>query len=490
MKNRELIASFIFLLGLPAASLRAAAPQIPSSPNMRSEEEMELFLDEHLREQAQGVIEKKGKNPGLSPEEEETVRKAIKESIQETFKKFEKKNPDKAEEGFSEEDFKKRLDEVLKIIRENTAERLDREKMEKLFYGALKGMAKEVDLHSAYYDPEEMKEFENEQDGDYSYGGIGSRVEKDPGEPLKVLGVLRGTPADAAGIRAGDMILKIGEKDTLRMTLEEGVKALQGPVGTEIILTVGRPGKGEIPQMRVVKVTRQEIHPIWILRKMPAPGIGYIYFTEFKSRAAETIAVWVKEMLEYHQMRTLILDLRFNPGGAVNEAAELCGLFLKKGSPIVEIRQRKEGRDVKNTLRSESGKWTELPIVILVNEESASASEIVAGALQDHKRAIVVGSKTYGKGSAQKNFEFDSGKTGLHLTVAKYYLPSGRTVEKNPQTGERGIIPDVKVEISQEARDAISEQIELELEDYPPLNPVKDEALEKATLLLLQRPGK
>lgn len=344
---------------------------------------------------------------------------------------------DKPEENyFSEEKFKKRLDEVLKAIQERAAEPIDPEKWEQIYYGALKGAAEKVDPYSTYHGPKKMKDFVEETKGNFSYGGIGLRFSKNPGEHPRVTSVLRGATAQKAGVQPEELILKIGDKDTLKMTLEEARNELRGPVGSDLILTIGKLGKKEIPEMRTVGLVRQEIRYPWILKKMAAPGIGYLYFTEFKTKTAEYIAFSIEEMKDHHGMKALILDLRSNPGGLLSESTDLCSLFLRRNSLILRVK----ARDWAKEYRSDSGgkHWPELPLAVLVDEGSASASEIVAGALQDHKRAVVIGSKTYGKGSVQHIIPFDSDKTGLRLTVAKYYLPSGRAVDKDPKTGEGG----------------------------------------------------
>lgn len=319
---------------------------------------------------------------------------------------------------------------------------------QQLVYGALKGMVNTLDPHSEFLDPEKYKELQNDTQG--QFGGLGIVVSiKD--EFLTVVAPMEDTPGFKAGILTGDRIIKIDGKSTEKLGLPEAVKSLRGDPGTEVSITIQRPSTG---MTKDLKLTRAVINVDMAKdingRKQFPIGenkIGYIRLTQFGEKAADELAVALKK-LKGQNMQGLILDLRGNPGGLLDQAVEVCEKFLPKGQLIVST----EGRNPsQNASRKSYGRGDELhnmPMVVLVNSGSASAAEIVAGCLQDLKRAIVLGEKSFGKGSVQSILPLQNG-AALRLTTAKYYTPSHKVIH------EHGITPDIEVTMTDEEERAM-----------------------------------
>ena len=320
--------------------------------------------------------------------------------------------------------------DVLEIVKTNYVEDV---KTEDLINGAIEGMLTSLDPYSAYYDPEMYREFQVETKG--SFGGVGMEISIKDGI-LTVVAPIEDTPAYRAGIQAGDKILKINEEATKGLSLMECVKRLRGARGTKVIITIIREG---LTQMQDITIVRDIINIQSVKFKTLEKGYGELRILQF----LETTAADARKALEALQsenpegLNGLILDLRNNPGGLLDQAVEVSDLFLDSGV-IVSIK----GRDAeeKTTFNAhKEGTMPNWPIVVLVNRGSASASEIVTGALQDYGRAVIMGSTTFGKGSVQTVIPLEDG-SGIRLTTARYYTPSNRSIH------EKGIEPDIPLE--------------------------------------------
>src|ERR1043165_6488419 len=294
---------------------------------------------------------------------------------------------------------------------------------QELVYGALKGMLNTLDPHSEFMEPEKYKELQNDTQG--AFGGLGIVISmKD--NYVTVVAPMEDTPGFKAGILSGDRIVKIDGRSTEKMSLQDAVKNLRGEPGTDIRLTTLRPSTGE---MKDYKLTRSTINVDMVKdingkKEFPLSEnkIGYVHLTQFGEKTSDDLEIALKK-LKSEGMQALILDLRWNPGGLLEQAVDVCEKFLPRGQLVVTT----EGRNAAQTSRRNAmGHGDELhgmPIVLLVNVNSASASEIVAGCLQDVKRAIVLGEKTFGKGSVQSILPLSDG-SALRLTTAKYYTPT------------------------------------------------------------------
>lgn len=304
-----------------------------------------------------------------------------------------------------------------------------------LINGAIDGMLAALDPHSAYLDGSDLQRLETMIDGNYS--GLGLSVVGDEGA-VKVISPFRGSPADKAGLKAGDYITHIDGKLIYGLELDEAVAQMRGPAGTTIKLTVFRPGREEPFD---VAVTRGVIDLEPVTWKLEPGNIGHIMINEFsRDVGSDVFAAWKDlQSKSTGRLNGLVLDLRSNPGGSLDEAVALSDLFLTKGQ-IVSQRGRARGEsityDAETVFRGDIASG--LPIVVLIDAGSASASEIVAGALQDHRRAVVMGERSFGKGSVQSLLPLGN-KAALKLTTARYYTPSGHSVQ------EGGIKPDITV---------------------------------------------
>jgi len=315
-----------------------------------------------------------------------------------------------------------------------------------LIYGALKGMLAALDPYSQFMNPESFKEIMIETKG--QFGGVGIEISIRDGL-LTIISPLEDTPAHKAGIKPNDRIVKIDDVSTKNITLMEAVKKLRGKAGAVVKLTILRENEGRIFD---VDITRDIIKIVSIKdASVLGDNVGYIRLTEFQERTHDDLAKALKKM-EKDGMDSLILDLRNNPGGLLDSAVKVSDIFLAKGKVIVTIRGRTEKQEVQYKSKSVSG--TDYPMVILINGGSASASEIVAGAVQDNGRGIIMGTKSFGKGSVQTVIPLKD-KSALRLTTAKYFTPSGRAIR------EEGIIPDVVVEYQKlEKTDEVEKKVE------------------------------
>lgn len=320
----------------------------------------------------------------------------------------------------------KTFTEVLAHVQKSYVEEV---KTKDLVYGAIRGMLSTLDPHSAFMPPDVYKEVQVETKGEF--GGVGIQIGMKDNR-LTVIAPIDGTPAEKAGVKAMDVIIKVNEESTKDMTLMEAVQKMRGPKGTKITLTIQREGLAE----PLVFVLTREIIKIESVRfKMLDGNIGYVRLTQFQDQTAKDMVAAIRKLRE-QKMQALILDLRNNPGGLLTSAVEVSEQFVGLNRLVVYIKTR-EGRkdDYVSHIKDQPDDY---PVIVLVNEGSASASEIVAGALQDWGRAVVVGMQTFGKGSVQTILPLGDG-SGLRLTTAKYYTPKGRSIHGV------GIAPDIVV---------------------------------------------
>jgi len=304
-------------------------------------------------------------------------------------------------------------------------------KANNLINGAINGMLETLDPHSNYMAPEVYKEMQTETRG--SFGGIGFEITVRD-KVLTVVAPIEDTPASRAGIQSGDMILRIDGKSTKDMTLMEAVKLMRGPQGTQVTITLMRQGFTEPKDFTLTRA----IIPIRSVRfKTLEPGYGYIKVSQFIERTFSDLENALSKIESKEKpLKGLILDLRNNPGGLLEQAVKVADLFLESGM-IVYTEGRVEGQKMKFFVQKKE-KVQEYPMIVLVNGGSASASEIVAGALQDQGRAVILGTQTFGKGSVQTIIPLEDG-SALRLTTARYYTPNGRSIQA------QGIAPDIAV---------------------------------------------
>jgi carboxyl-terminal processing protease len=320
--------------------------------------------------------------------------------------------------------------DVLDIIEKNYVDPVD---SKKLIRGAIRGMISSIDPHSAFLSPESYRDLQIETSGRFSGIGIVITMQEDV---VTVISPIEGTPAYTAGIKAGDQIIRVDGEETKTMMLWEAVKKMRGKKGTSVVITIRRKGLPEPIDFTIVR----DIIPLESVRSLLLkPACGYIRITNFRENTAHDVKAAL-EKLESGKtsLNGLILDLRDNPGGLLDQAIEVSDIFLDKG-PIVSIKARVKAHS--KTYEAHPDKDTHsYPIVLLINAGSASASEIVAGALQDHGRAVVLGTTSFGKGSVQTVEALRDG-SGLKLTIARYYTPNGHAIQA------LGIVPDILVEL-------------------------------------------
>src|ERR1700761_8939860 len=318
-------------------------------------------------------------------------------------------------------DSMKSFTDVYALVEQNYADKMDGDKIDKAIYdGAIPGMLHVLDPHSNFYDPKAYAQMREDQHG--KYYGVGMSIQPQ-GDKIVVLAPFEGTPSYKAGIRPGDVILAVDGKKTEHQDSAAVASMLKGPRGTHVSVTLGREGS---PKPLVFDLIRDEIPRYSVdLSFMIKPGIGYIHITN----EMETTSREVQEALDKFgpNLQGLLIDLRGNPGGLLNEAVNVCDKFLKKGDVVVSQRGRAFPDQV---YRAPSGSDAKYPVVILVNRNTASAAEIISGALQDHDRALIVGETTFGKGLVQTVFPI-SENSGLALTTFHYYTPSGRLIQRN-----------------------------------------------------------
>ncbi|MCH9739543.1 MAG: S41 family peptidase [Epsilonproteobacteria bacterium] len=292
---------------------------------------------------------------------------------------------------------------------------------------ALKGMLTNLDAHSSFMDAKESKELQVQTNGEF--GGLGISVGMKDGA-LTVIAPIEGTPADKAGMKSKDIILKIDDQATIGMNIDKAVSLMRGKPGTPIKLTVIRKGE---PKPLTIDIVRDIIEIQSVYAKTIGDDVLYLRITSFDQKVVNGMK---KSIKEHPESKGMIIDLRNNPGGLLNQAIGVVDMFVDNGTIVSQKGKMENENLVYNATKENSDIKT--PLVILVNDGSASASEIVSGALQDHKRAVVVGKKTFGKGSVQVVMPVGNNES-LRLTIARYYLPSGRTIQAV------GVTPDIEV---------------------------------------------
>ena len=331
----------------------------------------------------------------------------------------------------SENDVYKKIDlfgEVLEKINKEYVDEIDQsESMD----AAIDGLLQSLDPYSGYMSPKTFDEMQTDTSGEF--GGLGIEVTMESGV-VKVISPIDDTPASRAGIKAGDYIVKIDNTQVQGKSLSEAVDLMRGPIGSSIELTIRRRGE---KKALMFKVTREIIEIKSVKADLLDKNIGYLRLTSFNENSAKQIEKEIKKLEKNKELKAYILDLRNNPGGLLSQAITISDFFLENGE-IVSTKSRKS---------SENRKWfakkgditNGKTLIVLINYGSASASEIVAGALKDHKRAILLGENSYGKGSVQSIIPLKN-KGAIRLTVAKYYLPSGKSIS------EVGVSPDIEID--------------------------------------------
>jgi carboxyl-terminal processing protease len=339
--------------------------------------------------------------------------------------------------------------QVLARVSEDYVDR-DKISYEELIRGALRGMLSSLDPHSEFLEPRKYDDLRSDTEG--KFGGIGIQLGTREGV-LTVIAPIEGTPAYEAGVLSGDQIIRIGEKSTEGFTPADAVDLLRGEPGTEVTFTTLRPATGAT---RDVTVTRANIKVDTVKdingsSQFPVAedGIGYVRITQFGEQTTDELDRALSKLAKAG-MRGLVLDLRDNPGGLLDQAAKVCGRFLPPKTMVVST-EGPDPRERREFLVPRGGRHIETPMVLLINGGSASASEIVAGCLQDLKRAVLVGEQTFGKGSVQSIIPLEGG-AAFRLTTAKYYTPSHRVIH------EQGIMPDIIVPIPTENLGALAMQ--------------------------------
>ena len=329
-----------------------------------------------------------------------------------------------------ENEIYKKIDLFGEVLEKINKEYVDEINQSESMDSAINGLLQSLDPYSAYMTPEIFEEMQTETSGEF--GGLGIEVGMEAGV-VKVITPMDGTPADKAGLKAGDYIVKINDTQVQGKSLSEAVDLMRGPVGSSIELTVRRRGE---KKALTFNITREIIEVQSVKSDLLDNNIGYIRLTSFNDNSGEQIEDKIKELNKNDNLNAYILDLRNTPGGLLSQAIKISDFFLDNGE-IVSTKSRKASENRK--WFAKKGDITDgKTLVVLINYGSASASEIVAGALKDHKRAIILGERSYGKGSVQSIIPLKN-RGAIRLTVAKYYLPSGKSIS------EVGVTPDIEV---------------------------------------------
>ena len=332
----------------------------------------------------------------------------------------------------SRDELYRKLDVFAKVLHYVDTSYVKEVDQQELIYGAIKGMLETLDAHTMFMPPDVYREMKIDTTGEFQ--GLGLVIEKrDASGELTVIAPMESSPAVRAGIKPGDRILKIDGKPTYDMTLQQAVAVMRGPVGTKVTLSIkrGQADPEDVPLVRGMVKIRS------VQQKLLARNFGYVRIKSFQERTAYYVraAIARMEMENQGALLGLVLDLRDNPGGLLEEAVKVADLFIEKG--LIVSTEARNATHIEQEHAHQEG-TRDLPLVLLLNGGSASASEIVAGALQDSERAVVIGTKSYGKGSVQNIIDLEDG-SGLKLTVAYYYTPKHRSIQ------EVGIMPDIFV---------------------------------------------
>lgn len=318
---------------------------------------------------------------------------------------------------------------VLNLIQQYYVEPVD---TKKLIYGAVKGMLRELDPHTNFMTPEIFRDFESETSGEF--GGLGIEISVQNGI-LTIISPIEDTPAWTAGIKAGDKVVAVDGKSTKGMSLVEASQMMRGKKGSKIVLKIVRDQEEKPMDITIVRGSVK-------IRSVKYTDLGekyaYIKITSFIENTSRDLEKAIREHISKNsKMEGLLIDLRKNPGGLLDQAIKVSDMFLKEGDIVSTMGRNVEEKEVASATKK--GKFVDFPLIILVDEFSASASEIVSGALQDNQRALIVGQRTFGKGSVQSVVKLGDG-SGLKLTVARYYTPKGKSIQAE------GIYPDIKID--------------------------------------------
>ncbi|HOW88801.1 MAG TPA: S41 family peptidase [Elusimicrobiales bacterium] len=382
--------------------------------------------------------------------------------------------------------------DVMELIRENYVDEVG---SQKLIYGAAAGMVRELDDFSQFMEPDVYTRVKSDTEGEF--GGIGIRVDQREGW-LTVVTPLPNTPAWRAELYPGDKIIKIEGESTKDLIIDDAIKKLRGTPGTKVTITISREPEDKSAEWitRDVPLVREIIKTENVKSRVIDGKIGYIKAIEFTGHVVEDFTKALED-LKKQGIESLIIDLRYNPGGLLSGSVDISKLFLDNNKMIVYTKGRR-AENYQEFRASSRAPYSDLPLVILVNRYSASASEIVSGAMQDNKRAVVIGERTYGKASVQSMIPL-SDKSALRLTIAKYYTPSGRSIHRDEKNNTGGITPDIEVKMPVETEKKLLQQAE---EFYYPGKPegkdgkgvekkkepqVRDEVLERGVEILKAR---
>ncbi|OGR43886.1 MAG: hypothetical protein A2X35_08830 [Elusimicrobia bacterium GWA2_61_42] len=376
--------------------------------------------------------------------------------------------------------------DVLELIKDSYVEQID---PQKLVYGAARGMVEELDDFSQFMEPDVYDRVKSDTEGEF--GGIGIRVDSKDGW-LTVVTPLPNTPAWKAQMLPGDKIIKIEGVTTKDLIIDEAIKKLRGKPGTKVNITTAREPEEKNAEWitRDIALTRELIKTENVKWRMLDDKTGYVKIVEFTGHATENFEKALAE-LKGKGMEALVVDLRYNPGGLLASAVDISKLFMNGNKMIVYTKGRKP-ENYQEFRANGSARYELLPLVVLMNRYSASASEIVAGALQDNKRALIIGERSFGKASVQSMIPL-SDKSALRLTIAKYYTPSGKSIQHDAKNETGGISPDIEVKVTLDTEKKLLQQGE---EIYFPgkddkgdkkKDAARDEVLERAVELLKAR---